>query len=407
MIKRTIEDAVRKALHEWGKMAFVSGPRQVGKTTLAKQFLKGAGAAGTYFNWDILTDRKRLARDPYFFEKQPRPPGRAGLLVFDEIHKYARWKSYLKGVYDAFHEQHRILVTGSGRLDLYKKGGESLLGRYVAVPLFPLTVAELLGRRPSWKEFEAALQAPMRASAKARRVFERLFEFSGFPEPYVKADPEFYRAWSAARSQLLVREDIRDATNIRNISLLEHLVHLVEPRVGSPLSINSLREDVGVAFETVREWLEVLSNFYYFFRVAPYSRKLSRSLLKEKKAYLYDWGEVQNPAARFENLVALHLLKAVQTWSALGETRAELYYVRDKDQREVDFLLVADRRPVVLVECKMSDQPLAPSLLYFQERLDVPLAIQLVFERTRPAEWTHGGKRQWLVSADRWLASLS
>lgn len=405
MLERTLLAELPALFQRWGKMVLLSGPRQVGKTTLARELLKGLGG-GIYFNWDLVTDRKRLARDPYFFEKAPRRPRERPLLVFDEIHKYARWKSYLKGVYDGFHEEYRILVTGSGRLDLYRKGGESLLGRYVGIPLFPLSPGEVLGRRPRWKEFTRTMATPPAPSATSREVFERLYRFGGFPEPYLRGEPEFYRVWSTSRSELLVREDIRDATNIRNISLVEKLAHLIEPRVGSPLSINSLREDLEVAFETVREWLEVLANFYYIFRVPPYATTLARTLRKESKTYLYDWAAVEAEGPRFENLVALHLLKAVRTWSALGEVSAELYYVRDKEKREVDFLIVANRKPALLVECKRSDTSVSPHLSYFQERLEVPVAVQLLFEPGHDRELRHGTRIQRVVSADRWLSLL-
>jgi hypothetical protein len=405
MIGRTLLPEVSSLFSRWGKMVFLSGPRQVGKTTLAKELQKQAGGA-LYFNWDLISDRKRLARDPYFFDKEAWEPRRPRLLIFDEIHKYVRWKSYLKGVYDGFHEKYLVLVTGSGRLDLYRKGGESLLGRYVGVPLLPLTVGELLGKRPTWREFKNTAGVSPPILARSRGAFERLFRFGGFPEPYLRGDPEFYRVWSSTRSQLLVREDIRDATNIRNISLLETLVHLLEPRVGSPLSVNSLREDLGVAFETVREWLDVLSNFYYCFRVPPYSRTLTRSLRKEAKLFLYDWAELESPGARFENLVALHLLKAARTWTALGEATVELHYLRDKEKREVDFLLVANRKPFLLVECKRGKEQISQPLLYYQERLQAPVAIQLLLEQGHNHETRHRGRIQRLVSADRWLPLL-
>ena len=405
MLERSLLAELPAVLQRWGKMVFLSGPRQVGKTTLARELLKRRGG-GIYFNWDLITDRKRLATDPYFFEKEPR--GRRGppLLVFDEIHKYARWKSYLKGVYDGFHEEYRILVTGSGRLDLYRKGGESLLGRYVGYPLFPLSLGEVLGRRPRWQEFNRTMAEPLPASPGMREIFERLDRFGGFPEPYLRGEPEFYRVWSTSRTELLVREDIRDATSIRNISLVEKLAHLIEPRVGSPLSVNSLREDLEVAFETVREWLEVLSNFYYIFRVPPYAATLARTLRKESKTYLYDWASVEAEGPRFENLVALHLLKAVRTWSAFGEVSADLYYVRDKEKREVDFLITANRKPVLLVECKRSETAISPHLLYFQERLDVPVAVQLLFEPGYDRTLRHDKRTQRVVSAERWLGRL-
>jgi predicted AAA+ superfamily ATPase len=405
MLQRNLAPDIGRILDAWGKMVFLSGPRQVGKTTLAREIL-AKRAEGVYFNWDLATDRKRLARDPYFFEKEPLKRREPPLLVYDEIHKYRRWKSYLKGVYDGYHENYRVLVTGSGRLDLFRKGGESLLGRYAPVLLLPLTVGELLKRRPAFQPFRSSLEDPGGAEGSNRKMFERLLRFGGFPEPYLKQDPEFSRVWSATRNQLLIREDIRDATNIRKISLLEMLFHLLEPRVGSPLSINNLREDLEVAFETVREWLEVFSNFYLCFRVPPYSRRLARSLRKESKIYFYDWTEIQSPGVRFENVVAVHLLKACRIWSALGESAMELFYLRDREKREVDFLIVEKRRPLLLVECKTADEQLSPHLLYFQERLEVPVAVQLVLEQGCEKQWGHGKRTQWVVSADRWLGRL-
>lgn len=404
-MERTLLPEVARILARWGKMVFLSGPRQVGKTTLAKQLLRQRGE-GVYFNWDDLRDRKRLFRDPYFFEKEPRRSEDKRLLVFDEIHKHGRWKPYLKGVYDSFHEEHHILVTGSGRLDLFQRGGDSLLGRYVPLPLLPLSLGELLGQRPTWKQFRAAVVGAPPKAKKSRELLRALVEFGGFPEPYLKADPEFSRVWSARRGELLVREDVREATNIRQISQLEMLVHLIEPRVGGPLSLNNLREDLGVAFETVRDWVGVLERFYYLFRVGPYSKGLARALRKESKVYLYDWSAVGAPGARFENVVALHLLKAARTWSALGEASVTLHYLRDKEGREVDFLVAVDRKPMLLVECKTSETGLSPHLLYYQERLDVPVAVQLVLEEGHELEWRRGRRIQRVISADRWLTLL-
>jgi predicted AAA+ superfamily ATPase len=388
-----------------GKMAFVSGPRQVGKTTLARAFQKRF-AQSAYFNWDVITDQKRLLKDPYFFEREDRDPGKPFLVVFDEIHKYARWKNYLKGAYDAHRRDFRFLVTGSGRLDLFKKGGDSLLGRYLSAPLFPLTVGELGGRRPTWEEFKAGLGAAPAATPGGADAYAALFRYSGFPEPFVKADTRFYNAWFQERKTLLVREDIRNASAIREISLMETLSHLVPEKVGAPLSVNALKEDVGVAFETVRDWLLLLEQFYYMFRVAPYAGSLARTLRKEAKAYLYDWVEVPAEGLRFENMVALHLHKAVQTWRATGEGDLGLHYVRDKEKREVDFLLTERRRPVCLVECKFSDTQFSPALSYYQAALEVPTAVQLVHGPGICRKTTRNGARQWVISADRWLAAL-
>lgn len=384
-------------------MAFVSGPRQVGKTTMARSMLS---TDGTYFSWDIATDRRRLARDPYFFERDPRQGSGLPLLVFDELHKYARWKNYLKGVFDGFGDRYRILVTGSGRLDLYKRGGDSLLGRYVSLTLFPLSVGELAGERPAWRDFLATLSDQAAPSPVHAEIFEHLWRTGGFPEPFVRASEEFYRVWSAGRTERLVREEVRDTTGIRELSLVEVLVHLLGPRVGSPLSINSLREDLGVAFETVRSWIDVLSTLYYCFRLAPWSRRVARALRKEAKVYLWDWAELDSDAARFENLVALHLRKAVRAWTEVGEARLDLHYLRDKEKREVDFVLTESGRPRLLVECKLADDKLSPHLLYFQQQMDVPCAVQLLRVPGHARRTAIGGRTQWVVSADRWLARL-
>lgn len=387
------------------KMAFLSGPRQVGKTTLARQLQK-TFIQSLYFNWDIITDQKRLLKNPYFFEEADREAGKPFLVVFDEIHKYARWKNYLKGAYDGYRRDFRFLVTGSGRLDLFKKGGDSLMGRYLSAPLFPLSVGELSGRLTSWAQFKESLQDPPPIRPSAAWAYEALFRFSGFPEPFVKADTRFYNAWFQERKSLLVREDIRGAANIREISLMETLSHLIPDKVGAPLSINSLREDVGVAFETARDWLLLLEQFFYMFRVSPFTGSLVRTLRKESKVYLYDWVEVPQESFRFENMVALHLHKAVRTWRAMGEGEIGLHYVRDRDKREVDFLLTEKNRPICLIECKLSETDLSPALTYYQEKLRVPTAVQLVHVGGLCRKTARAGATRWLISADRWLDML-
>lgn len=404
-IPRTIRATVLQVLRDFGKMAFVSGPRQVGKTTLAMD-VRNDFTQGLSFNWDVITDQKRLLANPYFFEGEQRDPRKPFLVIFDEIHKYARWKNYLKGAYDRHRGEFRFLVTGSGRLDLFKKGGDSLMGRYLGIPLFPLSVGELSGNFPSWEQFRRSLTDPPEATPAATDAYRRLWQFSGFPEPFVRGSKTFYNMWFQERKSLLIRQDIRDAANIREISLLEMLSHMIPDRVGSPLSLNSLREDVGVAFETVRDWMLLLERFYYLVRIPPFTGSISRSLKKESKVYLYDWVEVAEESARFENMTALHLVKAVGTWRATGGGDIRLYYVRDKEKREVDFLIVEGRRPICLIECKLSDQSISPSLVRFQERLRVPTAIQIVraggvCRKTGSREAT-----RWILSADRFLNLL-
>ncbi|MBI4431656.1 MAG: ATP-binding protein [Candidatus Omnitrophica bacterium] len=405
MIPRTISQTVRTVLERYHKMAFLSGPRQVGKTTLAQSYQKKFPQS-FYFNWDDLRHQKMLLKDPYFFEKQNRNPAKPFLVVLDEIHKYSRWKNYLKGAFDSFKDEFLFLITGSGRLDLFKKGGDSLLGRYFSVKLFPLSVGELEESFPSLADFKSRFHEVPAPSKSRREAYEQLFEMSGFPDPFSKAEKNFYHLWHKERKSLLLREDIRNASYIREISLLEMLSHLIPERVGSPLSLNALRGDVGVAFETIRDWILLLEQFYYLFRLTPYSRKVARSLKKEAKAYLYDWVEIEEPAFRFENLCALHLWKAVHVWQSQGEGEVSLHYLRDKEKREVDFVLAHKNSPVCLIECKAAQEELSPSLVYFQKKLEIPVAVQLVHQPGICKKIKDGKLVRWVVSADRWLALL-
>jgi predicted AAA+ superfamily ATPase len=405
VLPRTALSTLREIIETYGKMAFVSGPRQVGKTTLAQQYRKQV-AQGLYFNWDARPDQKKLLRDPYFFEKENRDPRRSFLVILDEIHKYARWKNYLKGAYDLHHGEFKFLVTGSGRLDLCKKGGDSLLGRYFSLPLFPFTLGELAGKNPTVAEFRRSLGDPPPADSRKTETLTHLLKFTGFPEPFIRGTARFYNVWSEERKTLLIREDIRSTSALREISHLEHLGHLLPERVGNPLSLNSLREDLQVAFESVRDWVRLLEQFFYLFRLRPFAGSLARSLKKEPKIYLYDWGEVPDEGYRFENLIALHLHKAVRTWRARGEGKIDLAYLRDKDKREVDFAILKEGVPFCLVEAKLFDESLAPSLLYFQRKLQVPHAVQVVMKSGVCKKLWDGELTRWVISADQWLSIL-
>ncbi len=405
MIERTAINIIREIIEEYHKMAFVSGPRQVGKTTLAKQY-QGQFGQGRYLNWDTPPHQKKILTDPLFFEKENRDPQKPFLVVLDEIHKYARWKNYLKGIYDQGRDEFRFLITGSGRLELFKKGGDSLLGRYFSVPLFPFSLGELRGKLTGLKDFKRALESPPSPTAEAKEGYSHLFRFSGFPEPFSRGTDAFYNRWFPERKTLLLREDIRDASAIREISLLEHLAQLIPERVGSPLSLNALKGDIGVAFETIRDWVLLLEQFFYLFRLAPFTGRLTRTLRKENKAYLFDWVEVENKSLRFENLVALHLLKSVRLWKAMGEGEVHLNFIRDKEKRETDFVLSQKAKPICLVECKAMDEDLAPNLLHFQKKLSVPMAVQVLHKPGVCKKMRSGGLTQWIISADQWLSIL-
>lgn len=379
----------------------MSGPRQSGKTTFAKMLLKQF-QQGIYRNWDIVTHQKQIVTSPYFFQNENRTSDDLFLVVLDELHKYPKWKQYVKGCYDGFNEDYCFFITGSGRLDLFKKGGDSLFGRYFAIRLFPFTLGELAQKEISYEKTAEAIYSGF-AHAEFRDIYEQLYQFSGFPEPFIKADTRFYHLWNNERRKTLIKEDIRDAYMIKEIAHVEILASLLSTKIGSPLSINSLKDDIGTSFDSVKRWLSILEQFYYVFFIRAYNRKLSRALKKEQKAYLYNWVEVEEPGIRFENMVALHLYKTIHLWNETGCGKFELFYVRDKDGREVDFLVVEGTLPVFIIECRFNDTEISKNLLYYQKKISVPYAIQLVHQKNVLKKMKHGGMVQYIVSADRFL----
>lgn len=314
------------------KMVFVAGPRQVGKTTLAKN-LPG-GAAG-YLNWDVPADRERLLR-----RELPTSP----LWVFDELHKYRQWRNFLKGLYDARRETQQMLVTGSARLDMYRFGGDSLQGRYHLLRLHPLSVAEL--------------------GLSTNRDLGALLTLGGFPEPFLSGSEREARRWSREYRTRLVREDVTDLERVQDLGSLELLMLRLPELVGSPLSINALREDLQVSHKTVSSWLMVLERLFAIFRVSPFGAPRIRAVKKEQKHYQFDWSLVRDEGPRFENLVGAHLLKWVHFQQDAEGRDLELRYIRDTDGREVDFVIVEGRKPTLMVECKWGDADVDRSLKY-------------------------------------------
>jgi predicted AAA+ superfamily ATPase len=345
-LQREVADALTR------KMVFVGGPRQVGKTTFALGFL-GEDADEThpaYLNWDHPPARAALRRA----ELPPRQP----LLLFDEIHKYARWRNLIKGVFDTERSRRRILVTGSARLDYYRKGGDSLVGRYRYFRLHPFSLCEF-----------SASPTPDDLAA--------LLRFGGFPEPLLARNEAEHRIWQRDRMSRVVREDLRDLEQVREISLIEQLVDLLPSKVGSPLSVRSLREDLQVDHKTAERWLQILENLYVCFRIAPYGSPRVRAVRKEQKLYLWDWSAVDDEGPRFENLVASQLLKYCHVVEDTTGVAMELRYLRDTDKREVDFVVLQKRRPLFAVECKTGEKAIGAAVRYFAERTPIPRFYQV------------------------------
>jgi len=318
------------------KMVFVAGPRQVGKTTLAKAV---PGGRPGYLTWDDAGDRERILR-------RELPTSR--VWVFDELHKYRQWRNYLKGLFDKRLARQQILVTGSGRLDFYRFGGDSLQGRYHLLRLHPLSAAEL--RLTSAKELKD------------------LLTLGGFPEPYFGGSDVEARRWSRDYRTRLIREDVAGLERLHDLGHLELLMLRLPELTGSPLSINAVREDLQVAHKTLANWLDILERLYAIFRLSPFGAPKIRAVKKEQKHYHWDWTLVQNPGVRFENLVASHLLKWVHFRQDTEGLDLELRFFRDTDRREVDFVVVDGRTPVLMVECKLDDSAVDPGLRYLKAK---------------------------------------
>lgn len=386
-------------------MIFLAGPRQVGKTTLA-QIISRSFKNNLYFSWDIAQHRTRLIENPTFFEAVERKDSSTPLIVFDEIHKYKDWKNYLKGIYDQFHDRYQFLISGSGRLDIYQKGGDSLAGRYFLFHLWPFTIAELGKRNVKINEFlNDPLQISMRGKSELKKIWSQLSELSGFPEPYLSNRLTSYRRWSNNYSLQLIREDIRDLTGIKAVGDVETLYFLLPSKVGSPLSVPSLAGDLQVAYNSVRSWLSAFERFFLVFSISPWTRKIARAIQKERKVYLWDAPLIKEPAARFENMVAMELWRAVTGWNDMGYGRFSLHFIKNKEQQEVDFLIANEREPFLLIEAKLSDIQPSAELKKFQLALNIP-AVQLTNEGDGYRILSNRDQSILIAPAYQWLSRL-
>lgn len=373
------------------KMVFVSGPRQVGKTTLAQYLGKKYFPPFAYFNWDYQPDRKKIINLQF--------PGEAKILIFDEIHKWKNWKNYVKGIYDKHKAQFKILVTGSAKLDIYQRGGDSLMGRYYHYLLHPFSLKEVLFLKTKPVPF-----APLKFSPNREAVafLERLLKFGPFPEPFLKQNRRHWHRWQSQRLERLVKEEIRDLRMIADLANLQILVEILPNKVASLLSLNNLREDLEVAHKTIVNYLKTLEFFYFHFRVYPYAKKKIRSIKKMSKLYLWDWSPVTNEGAKLENLLASHLFKLVHYLKNAEGEKAELFYLRDLEGRETDFLLEVNQKPWFALEVKLEETKVSSSLLYFGKKLAIPHLYQVV--KTTGVDLFDSGVR--VISADKFLTGL-
>ncbi len=336
------------------KMVFLGGPRQVGKTTLAQSLISNyRDGHPAYLNWDSELDRNKI--------RQREWPRTERLIVLDEIHKLKTWRNLVKGFYDTLKNTHTFLITGSARLDHLRKGGDSLLGRYHYYRLHPYSLSEL-------GQGEATLPS--------------LLKFGGFPEPFHAADERTLRRWHIQRLERLVRTDLNGWEDVKDVDRIYSLAEELPNRVGAPLSVNSLANDLGADFKTIRRWLEILGSLYYSFQISPYGAAKIRAVKKEQKLFLYDWSQVEAAGPRLENMVASHLLKYCHFLEDVHGHRMELRFLRDTDKREIDFVVMKDKRPAFAVECKHGDGSASPHLFYFRDRTPIPHFYQVHLGRT-------------------------
>lgn len=375
-MKRLYDSMVQAFLHSNSEMLMISGPRQVGKTTTGK-ITENFCSHLTYLNWDNEDDRqlviqgpKAIAEHANLFTLQESKP----CIVFDEIHKRPDWKNFLKGFFDSYGEQAHIIVTGSSRLDIYKKSGDSLMGRYLHFRMNPFSVAECLRTTIS----DAEISKPLEMDDGN---FKALFEFGGFPKPFLKRNKRFSNQWHNLRNQQLLREDIRDVNLIHDLNQLQVLMSLISHQAANQITYSSLAKSTCVSVDTITRWIEILETFYYCFRIRPWTKNISRSLIKEPKIFLYDWSKIEDSGAKAENFIAMHLLKATQYWTDSGLGQYGLHYIRTLDKKEVDFVVTKNDKAWFLVEVKLSNhKKISPHLYEFQKESGAQHAFQVIID---------------------------
>lgn len=342
LLRRYLTSFIKEDLQK--KMVFLGGPRQVGKTTLSLQIQKKF----SYLNWDEVSHRQAILKNEI-------PPD--GLIIFDELHKYKLWRNWIKGKFDTLKNTHQFLVTGSARLDLYRYSGDSLQGRYFYFRLHPLTVSEL--------------------DIKNKKDFVDLLNLSGFPEPFFSGTVKDHNRWSRDYRDRFFKEDLTSIERVDDLGSIEQLMIRLPDLVGSPLSINSLREDLQKSHKTVTRWIDVFERLYGLFRISPLGGAKIRAVKKEQKHYHYDWTLPESEAQKLENLVACHLLKWVHYKQDTGGENLELRYFRDSDGREVDFVITEKNKPQLLVEAKTSSKEISPHLKYLKAKYPEAKAFQI------------------------------
>ncbi len=360
------------------KIILLTGPRQTGKTTLSKMLENNFD----YFNYDNIDDRLDLQERSWDRSKP--------LVIFDELHKLKNWKAWLKGIYDKEGIPPAILVMGSARLDIYKKVGDSLAGRFFQFRLHPLDLKEInTFLKPDNHDVE----------------LDKLLSFGGFPEPFLNGTSRFYNRWKKSHLDIILKQDLIDIENVQQITQIETMIQLLKHRVGSPISYSSLAQDLQCSDKTVKRWLTILENMYVLFKISPFHKNIARAIQKAPKFYFYDTGQViGDQGIKLENAVACAIQKELHfREDCLGE-EGKLYYVKNKDGKEIDFCISKEDRPSLLLEVKWNDNNLSPNFEIFKKFFPEIKMVQISKKLDREKTFPNGAE---IRLASNWLSELN
>jgi len=348
MIKRTITPTIKEFIND--KIILLSGPRQVGKTSLTKSL----ESRFQYFNYDSSEHRYLIQEKSWVRDKH--------LVIFDEIHKMKKWKQWIKGIYDTEKEQNTYILTGSSRMDTFKKVGDSLAGRYISLRLNPFSVKELGATNPD-------------------SVIRDMITLGSFPEPFLSGSARKAALWRKSHLDIIVRQDLIQLENIRDLMSIELLIDVLKRRVGQQIVYKNIADELSVSPHTIKKWIQVLESLFVIFVVYPYVKNVVDAVKKEPKIYFYDVGQViADEGFKIENIAALHLLKRNQFLEDTEGKKLRLGYLRDKKKREIDFVIEEDNKLTHLIEIKKSDDQFNPNLNYYSKKLSPQFALQLVLD---------------------------
>jgi predicted AAA+ superfamily ATPase len=376
VMKRYLENYIQEDLDK--KIILLTGPRQTGKTTLSKMLNDNFD----YFNFDNLDDRLSLQEKSWDRSK--------ALVIFDELHKLKNWKSWLKDVYDTEGMPPSILVTGSAKLDTYRKVGDSLAGRFFQFRMHPLDL----------KEINAFIETD-----NLEKELDKLLLFGGFPEPFLNGTARFYNRWKKSHLDIILKQDLIDLENVQQIIQIETLIQLLKSRVGSPISYSSLARELQCSDKTVKRWLTILENMYVIFKVPPFHKNIARAIQKAPKFYFYDTGQVLgDPGIKLENTVACAIQKEIHFREDCFGEEKNLYYLKNKDGKEIDFCTTSNGIPALMVEVKWKDETLTPNFEIFKQFFPKLKMVQISKELNKEKTFPNGAE---IRTAHEWLAGIS